>query len=204
AAANRFGENGWRADSHTDIRQVFGEFGRQDAVNAFRLSGAFANNSLNGNALQEQRMLAQDYQSIYTRPDNTHNRAWFLNLEGRRTVSSRLLITGNLYYRDLRAKTLNADVNEDSLDQALYQPNAAEQAALAAAGYTGFPPSGESATNTAFPFWRCIANVLLNDEPGEKCNGLINRSLLKQRNFGFSGQATLFGSVRGNRNQFTA
>ena len=204
AAANRFGENGWRADSHTDVRQVFGEFGRQDAVNAFRLTGAFANNSLNGNALQEQRMLEQDYQSIYTRPDNTHNRAWFLNLEGRRTVSNRLLLTGNVYYRDLRAKTLNADLNEDSLDQALYQPNAAEQAALAAAGYTGFPTSGESAANTAFPFWRCIANILLNDEPGEKCNGLINRSQLGQHNFGLSAQATLFGSLRGNRNQFTA
>jgi len=204
AAANRFAENGWRADSHTDIRQVFGEFGRQKAVKSFRLSGSFANNSLNGNALQEQRMLAQDYESIYTRPDNTHNRAWFLNLEGRRTVSPRFLLTGNIYYRDLRAKTLNADINEASLDQNIYQPNAAEQAALAAAGYTGFPTSGESAANTAFPYWRCIANVLLNDEPAEKCNGLINRSQLNQHNFGLSGQATLFGSVRGNRNQFTA
>jgi len=203
-AANRFGENGWRADSHTDIRQMFGEFGRQDAVNAFRLSGGLANNSLNGNALQEQRMLAQDYQSIYTRPDNTHNRAWFLNFEGRRVVSSRLLLTGNIYYRNLRAKTINADINEDSLDEALYQPNAAEQAALAAAGYTGFPASGESAANTPFPYWRCIANVLLNNEPGEKCNGLINRSQLRQYNFGLSGQATLFSVVSGNKNQFTA
>ena len=30
--------------------------------------------------------------------------------------------------------------------------------------------------NTPFPFWRCIGNVLLNDEPAEKCNGLINRT----------------------------
>ena len=53
---------------------------------------------------------------------------------------------------------------------------AAEQAALAAAGYTGFPTSGANATNTPFPYWRCIGNVLLNDEPAEKCNGLINRT----------------------------
>jgi len=204
AAGNRLGENGWRADSHTDIRQAFGEFGRSDAMNSFRLSGGWAHNSLNGNALQEQRMLARDYQSIYTRPDNTKNSAWFLNLEGSRTVNSRLLLAGNVYYRNLHTKTLNADINEDSLDQALYQPNAAERAALAAAGYTGFPTSGESAANTPFPFWRCIANVLLQDEPGEKCNGLINRSELDQNNFGFSGQTTLFGALRGNRNQFTA
>ena len=41
--------------------------------------------------------------------------------------------------------TLNGDINEDSLDQAIYQPSAAEQAALAAAGYTGFPTSGANA-----------------------------------------------------------
>ena len=121
-AGNRFGENGWRADSHTDIRQAFGKFGRQDARNAVSVTVAFANNSLNGNALQEQRMLEKDYSSIYTRPDNTHNRSWFTNLEGRRIINSRLLLSGNIYYRDIRTSTLNADINEDSLDQAVYQP----------------------------------------------------------------------------------
>jgi outer membrane receptor protein involved in Fe transport len=202
-AANRFGEDGWRTDSHTDIRQALGKFGRQTAAGALSLTVAFANNSLNGNALQEQRMLEKDYSSVYTRPDNTHNRSWFLNLAGSRTIN-RILLSGNVYYRDLKTKTLNADINENSLDQSIYQPNAAERAALANAGYTGYPLSGANAQNTPFPFWRCIANVLLNDEPGEQCNGLINRSGLGQRNFGMSGQSTLFGSLRGHRNQFTA
>jgi len=203
-AGNRFGENGWRSDSHSDVRQALGKFGRRDARNALSLTVAVANNSLNGNALQEQRLLEEDYSSVYTKPDNTHNRSWFVNLEGKHTFNSKLLVSGNIYYRDLNTKTLNADVNEDSLDQALYQPNAAEQAALANAGYSGFPVSGESAANTAFPFWRCIANVLLNDEPGEKCNGLINRSGLGQHNFGLSGQLTMFGTYGAKRNQFTA
>jgi outer membrane receptor protein involved in Fe transport len=203
-AGNRFGENGWRADSHTDIRQAFGKFGKQDARNAVSLTVAFANNSLNGNALQEQRMLEKDYSSIYTRPDNTHNRSWFTNLEGRRIINSRLLVSGNFYYRDIQTRTLNADINEDSLDQAVYQPSPAEQVALANAGYSGFPTSGANAANTPFPFWRCIGNVLLNDEPGEKCNGLINRSRLGQHNFGGSGQVTLSGSVSRIVNQFTA
>ena len=203
-AGNRLGENGWRTDSHTDIRQAFGKFGRQDARNSVSLTVAFANNSLNGNALQEQRLLERDYSSIYTRPDNTHNRSWFTNLEGSRTISSRFRLSGNIYYRDLRTRTLNADINEDSLDQAIYQPSATEQTALANAGYTGFPASGATAENTPFPFWRCIANVLLNDEPGEKCNGLINRSKLGQHNLGMSGQLTWFGSLGRNTHQFTA
>jgi hypothetical protein len=93
------------------------------------------------------------------------------------------------------------------LDQAVYQPNAVEQAALARAGYAGYPTGGANAANTPFPFWRCIAQVLLRDEPAEKCNGLLNRSGLKQHNSGVSGQLTWVTSgsaiPSGNRNQFT-
>src|SRR6185295_606377 len=137
-----------------------------------------------GNGLQEQRFLEQDYSSLYTKPDTTDNRSTFLNLTTRHSLSSRVAISGNAYYRDIRTDTLNGDLNEDSLDQAIYQPSPAERAALAAAGYTGVPASGATAENTPFPFWRCLGNVLLNDEPAEKCNGLINRSHSAQHNAG--------------------
>jgi outer membrane receptor protein involved in Fe transport len=51
--------------------------------------------------------------------------------------------------------------------------------------------------------WRCIANVLLNDEPVEKCNGLINRGHSSQHNFGLSGQIGIFGEPGSNKNQLT-
>lgn len=83
------------------------------------------------------------------------------------------------------------------LGESVYQPGAGERAALSAAGYAGFPARGESAANTPFPLWRCIANVLLNDEPNEKCNGLVNRTQTRQHNHGvagqLSGQATIGG-----------
>ena len=96
-------------------------------------------------------------------------------------------------------KTLNGDINEESLDQALYQPGAAERAALAAAGYGAVPASGLDATNTPFPSLRCIGNALLNDEPSEKCNGLINRTTTTQRNGGASGQLTHRAALAGQR-----
>ena len=103
--------------------RLFGKLGRQDARNDVSLTVSFANNSLNGNALQEQRMLAKDYSSVYTKPDNTHNRSWFFNLEGRRIINEPIArLRRNIYYRDIRTKTLNADINEDSLDQSVYQP----------------------------------------------------------------------------------
>ena len=202
-ASSLYFEDGWRQASPSDVRQFFGKLGWQGAKTTFGLTISYANNSLTGNGLQEQRSLARDYASVYTIPDQTANRAPFLSLNARRTIRPALSVAGNLYYRYIRTATLNGDINEDSLDQSVYQPSAADQAALRAAGYSGFPTSGANAANTPFPFWRCIAQVLERDEPGEKCNGLLNRTRSQQQNYGVSGQLTWMGSIRGNRNQFT-
>jgi outer membrane receptor protein involved in Fe transport len=189
-AGNLFAEDGWRDASPSSIGQAFGKLGKRSATTEASLAVGYADNSLTGNGLQEQRLLAADYASIYTQPDETDNRATFINFKARHDRSNTFSLTGNVYYRDIRTHTLNGDINEDSLDQSVYQPNAAEQRALADAGYSGFPTSGENASNTPFPSWRCIANVLLVDEPGEKCNGLLNRTQSVQHNYGGSGQLT--------------
>ena len=189
-AGNFFDENGWRDASPSRVDQLFGKFGRHAKSGDMSLSVGYADNGLTGNGLQEQRFLERDYASVYTIPDETDNRSTFVNLTTRHDWSPTLTFSGNGYYRNIRTRTFNGDINDDSLDQSIYQPNAAEQAALTAAGYTGFPTSGANASNTPFPSWRCIANVLLNDEPGEKCNGLLNRSNTVQHNYGVSGQVT--------------
>jgi outer membrane receptor protein involved in Fe transport len=194
-AGQLFFEDGWREASPSNVRQYFGTVGRAGVRTAWSLSLSDANNSLVGNGLQEQRLLARDWTSIYTKPDRTTHRAPFTNLQLRHTFHPQLTFSGNAYLRYLRTRTLNGDLNEGALDQNVYQPNTAERAALARAGFTGFPLSGENAANTPFPFWRCLANVLLRDEPGEKCNGLITRSATHQRNYGVSGQ--FMGWTRG-------
>ncbi len=202
-AANLFFEKGWRDASGSNVRQSFSRLGWQHGKTFLGLSVTYANNSLTGNALQEQRFLARDYASVYTKPDITNNRSPFLNFSARHTPSARMTIAGNAYYRNITSSTFNGDINEMSLDQAVYQPSAADRTALTAAGYSGFPASGATATNTPFPFWRCIAQALQRDEPGEKCNGLLNRTYIDQRNYGGSGQFTFYSSPGGNHNQFT-
>ena len=203
-AGNLFKEDGWRDDSPSDVRQIFGKFGWQRTHGEVFVSVAHADNSLNGNALQETGFLNRDFTSVYTKPDITDHRSTFLNLTGRRSLNDRVSLSGNLYFRAIHTSTFNGDINEDSLDQSVYQPSAAEQAALARAGYTGFPASGANASNTPFPFWRCIANGLLRDEPAEQCNGLINRSETSQHNGGGFGQLTTRHSFDSGMNQFTA
>ena len=188
-AGNLFAEDGWRDDSPSDVRQLFGKLGWQAGRTGVTLTAAQADNALHGNGLQELRLLERDYRSVYSKPDITDNRSTLLNLTLRRAQSERLTFSGNAYYRYIHSNSLNGDLNEASLDQAVYQPGAAERAALLAAGYANVPASGATAANTPFPFWRCVGNVLLNDEPGETCNGLLNTTEARQHNAGLSGQA---------------
>ncbi len=200
---NLFRERGWRDASPSRIGQLFGKLGWRNAVTDIKLTLSHADNTLLGSALQEFRLLAQDYARVYTKPDITDNKSTLLNLGLNHSFSDNALFSGNAYYRKMQTGTLNADISETSLDQAVYQPNAAERAALTAAGFSGFPVAGATAANTPFPFWRCIANVLLRDEPGEKCNALINRSHTTQDNYGWSGQGTWLGTLAGLKHQFT-
>jgi len=197
----KFKDDGWRDDSPSDVQQLFGKLGRKSGSTELSLSVALARTDLNGNGLQEQRFLARDYASVYTKPDNTKNRASLLNLAYTQGLTETLSLTGNAYWRKIDTRTYNGDINDDSFDQSLYQPNAAERTALTAAGYSGFPTAGESAANTPFPKWRCIANALRLDEPAEKCNGVINQTRTDQTQRGLSLQLNHQGELLGLRAQ---
>ncbi|WP_426196442.1 TonB-dependent receptor [Massilia sp. DWR3-1-1] len=202
--ANRFKEDGWRDDSPSAVAQLFGKLGWQDRATSVTVSVSHADNTLTGNGLQEQQLLARERASVYTRPDVTDNRASLISLAASHRVDERLQVSANAWYRRLRTATYNGDVNEGALDQSVYQPSAAERAALLAAGYSGYPASGANAANTPFPYWRCLGQVLLRDEPAEKCNGVINRSSSSQRNYGLTGQFSWQTTGEAYRNALVA
>ncbi len=198
---NKFRERGWRNDSPSDVSQLFAKLGRRTGDTDIALTASLADTDLNGNGLQEQRFLERDRAGVYTKPDNTKNRSALLNLALSQSLNAQWTLSGNAYARHIRTATANGDLNDDALDQSLYQPSAAERAALTAAGYSGFPTAGESAANTPFPQWRCIAQALLQDEPGEKCNGVINQTRTNQGNAGFNLQLAHDGRLFGLKSQ---
>ena len=202
--ASAFRDDGWRDASPSNADQLFGKLGWTGDATRVSLTAAYARSDLTGNGLQEQRFLARDRSSVYTKPDITRNGSGLLNLTFEHDAGGGLTVSGNAYFRQIRTHTLNGDINDDSLTEAVYQPNAAEQAALRAAGVTGFPTAGENATNTAFPKYRCIAEGLLNTEPNEKCNGLINRTQTRQHEAGFGAQANYRGMLGGLTHQLVA
>ncbi len=203
ASGDYFAERGWRDFSPSEAYQLFGKLGWSAAGTRIALSTSFADTDLNGNGLQEQRLLQRDRDSVYTQPDTTRNRAVLVNLTGTHDLSGALTLSGNAFYRRIRTRTFNGDINEDALGENVYQPSAAERAALAAAGITGVPASGESQADTPFPRVRCIANVLLNSEPNEKCNGLINRSATRQHEAGGTLELALAAPLGGLDNRLT-
>ena len=199
-SSDYFNEDGWRDFSPSEAVQLFGKLGWANAVTNVALAGSFADTDLNGNGLQEQRLLKRDRDSVYTHPDNTRNRAYLAKLTADHRFSDDVSVAGNLFARRIRTRTFNGDIDDDSLGENLYQPNAAERAALTRAGITGFPLAGETQGNTPFPRFRCIANALLNTEPNEKCNGLANRSANLQREWGGTAELTLRSDIlAGNR-----
>jgi outer membrane receptor protein involved in Fe transport len=202
-AGNHFAEDGWREASPSMAWQGLAKLGWHGPATDISLSAMGATSRLTGNGLQEQRLLAADRASVFTTPDTTRNRLLLLNLVAEHRFSDRVSLKANAFWRRIRTSTLNGDINEGALGENVYQPNAAERAALAAAGYTGFPLSGETQANTPFPRWRCIANVLLNSEPNEKCTGLIGTTQSRQDDFGGNAELAWAGRLAGVQQSLT-
>jgi len=117
-SGNLFEEDGWRDESPSSVAQVFGKIGWQRPRTDANVSMAFADNTLNGNGLQETGMLGRDYKSVYTKPDETDNRSVFVNLTGRHSPRDAITLSGSVYFRRIGTDTLNGDLNEDALGAA--------------------------------------------------------------------------------------
>ena len=203
-SGNGFHESGWRFDSPSDIRQGFGRFGWRTAKTDLALTASYAYNTLFGNGLQDYRLLQQNWASVYTIPDVIADRSPSFNFIARHTFSSALTFSGNAWFRNIRTEEINPNFNTDALGFEIDQPDAAGQAVLAAAGYSGFPTSGANPSNTPFPKWPCIANALEQNNPDQTCDALTIYSKEVENDYGFSGQFTWITNPRPGRNQFAA
>ncbi len=140
--ADKFKDDGWREFSPSDAGQIFGKVGWKDADTRVALSASWAKTSLVGNGLQDPRLLAADYDSVYTIPDSTANNSKFANLSLTHSFTPELSVSATAFYRAIASDSFNGDANDDAVGESLYQPSAAERAALTAAGYSGFPTAG--------------------------------------------------------------
>jgi outer membrane receptor protein involved in Fe transport len=112
-AANWFDEDGWRDYSPTEVRQLFGKVGWQNADTDLDLSITWADNDMTGNGVLPESMLEQRRDQIYTYPDNTKNELTMVTLNGSHWLSDQWLLSGLTYMRKNTTNTLNGDVNDE-------------------------------------------------------------------------------------------
>ncbi|MGH8588174.1 MAG: TonB-dependent receptor, partial [Gammaproteobacteria bacterium] len=114
---NALDEDGWRDESPSEIRQLFGKVGWEDDQTDLDFSYIFADNDLTGNGFAPESLLAQDRAAVHTFPDNTGNNLHFLNLRASHAFTDALLLAGNGYYRGYQRDTLNGDAEVQCVDE---------------------------------------------------------------------------------------
>ncbi len=115
-AAEGFREDGWRDRSPSEVGQFFGKLSWTDDATELGATLMAGSTDLTGNGLLPESMLARDRESIFTHPDNTRNRSVTLALNGSHWLTDSDQLSGNVYVRRTRARTLNGDGNDDFED----------------------------------------------------------------------------------------
>ena len=208
---SKFTEDGWRTASKSDVNQLFSKFGWKNKDTDLKFTYAYSGGKLMGGGFQQENMLQRDRASVFTKEDITNNSNHFLNLEGKHVLNDAMFLTGNAYYRNSLSLTSNADVNEESFGQGIYSSGesgvgrytAAQVSTLRglSAARGGAYARTTSNTNSRysstgfFPSAACISNANSNDEPNEKCTGILNTTRTSQNTLGLSGQLNFLSDV---------
>ena len=112
-AGDWFREDGWRDFSHSDAKQLFGKLSFRNAVGELDLSLTHAVTRMTGNGLLPESMLAARREQIFTQPDITRNNLTQVALNGRLWLNDTQSLSGNVYFRHNRTRTLNGDLNDE-------------------------------------------------------------------------------------------
>jgi outer membrane receptor protein involved in Fe transport len=112
AAASMFREDGWRDFSPSRVDQFFLKLSQQRGPLEWDLAYTHADTDLIGNGLLPESMLRARREAIFTKPDNTRNRLHLLSLGASYWLDDKARLTGTLYHRSNRVRTLNGDAND--------------------------------------------------------------------------------------------
>lgn len=117
-AADWFKEDGWRDYSKSDAKQFFGKLSHKSAAGEADLTLTRALTKMTGNGLLPESMYAARRDQIFTHPDQTRNDLIQLALSGRLWLNDSQSLSGNVYHRRSKTRTLNGDMNDDFEDGA--------------------------------------------------------------------------------------
>jgi len=183
-AGNYFDEDGWRDLSPSHVRQLFGKLGWQDDRSDVDFSYTWADTRLVGNGTTPESLLAVRRQAIFSAPDATGNHLNFANLTGTRFLADDLLLSGNVYYRQLQTRTINGSTNNS---------------------YSGGPSGASddcSAATSTDEFAACAAGIDQTSDLVQRTLGAGVQLTESRDLFAWKNQAVLGVSLDRTRDQF--
>jgi iron complex outermembrane recepter protein len=198
--ADYFQEDGWRVDSKSQAKRLFGAVSLQESDWTADLSAAYANTELRGNGTTPVELLAIDRSAVFTHPDITKNEHTQLILEAARDLADAARLSGNMFYRRLDTDTFNGDGTV--FDECEF----ANGEFLVAEDFEDVNGDGEcsAADDDA------IAPVLdRNGQPipaeldNSELNAINNIGRRKQESYGGSAQLSLDSQLFGSENDIT-
>ena len=143
AAASMFREDGWRDFSPSRVGQFFLKLSQQRGPLEWDLAYTHADTDLIGNGLLPDSMLRARREAIFTKPDNTRNRLHLLSFGASYWLDDKARLTGTLYHRSNRVRTLNGDAND------AFEGDAALDGDAGANGGLGFNTDTAASNRTA-------------------------------------------------------
>ena len=105
--------DGWRDNSPSQLRQMFGDLGWKNNGSEIHLSVLGAINNLVGNGTTPVELLDADRASVFTYPDETRNHAVRAILDGNIQLNDTDSIQSNAYYSYLDQLTFNGDAGDE-------------------------------------------------------------------------------------------
>jgi iron complex outermembrane recepter protein len=184
---------GWRDDSPSTLRRVYADFGTRGDQTEFHITFTGADNNFGAAAATPIQMLSQDWSSIYTVPQTTHNQLAFLTGSGTWKPTDTLTVQGNLYYRGFWQSHVDGNGTDASND-----PTVCSDPALLC-----FPTlDGSSFPNLTNTNGQTVPNVgalAFGNTLGE-----IDRTWTSTNSFGGSAQMASSERLFGHDNSFVA
>jgi len=111
-AAEGVDDDGWRRNSPSRIRRLYGDLGFRGERATLNLSLSHGSNTLTGNGPTPVELLQRDRRALFTYPDRTRNRLLTLQARGTYELTSTVSLESTAYVRSFRQRTFNADIAE--------------------------------------------------------------------------------------------
>jgi iron complex outermembrane receptor protein len=112
-AADGISDAGWRDfSSDSTVRRMYADLGARNDTTEFHVNFTGADNMLGGTVATPVELLNQRWSSVWTWPQTTHLQLAFLTSSLTYTPTDTLSLTGNAYYRGLRASHVDGNGTE--------------------------------------------------------------------------------------------